>query len=419
MYGYIQSRTTYYNMYSMRRNQQYKKHTGRKFFTFIIIVAMIGSLYNLVRPLPQAKASVVAIDNQVNSVQLKWPTTGTAAFGAQGFGVLATHGAQTPRPTASIAKIITVLAILEKHPIKPGQQGPSITMTKNDVDLFNKYFGMGGSYVKVEEGEKITEYQALQAILLPSANNMADSMAIWSFGSMDNYLSYANGMVKSLGRTKTTPATDASGFSPNNTSIAAELVRLGELAMAKPVIAEIVAQKSATIPVHGVIYSANSRLGYNHIIGIKTGLTDQAGGCFLFAAKYDAGNGKEITLVGAIMGEPNLKGALDAASPLLDSAKPYFTVKTPIKAGETFATLTTPWLTQADVVARSDVSLVTWQGSALKPSVELSRISRSLPASTQVGTAVISSGNNTASTPLVLKQNINGPTWKWRLKRLD
>src|SRR5215216_502365 len=98
-------------MYSMRRNQQYqqpKKRIGHRFFTFIIIVVMIGSLYNLVRPLPPADASVVAMSNQVNTVKLNWPATGAAALGAQGFGVLATHGSQTPRPTASIAKIITV-----------------------------------------------------------------------------------------------------------------------------------------------------------------------------------------------------------------------------------------------------------------------------------------------------------------------
>ncbi|HSD56421.1 MAG TPA: hypothetical protein VLA92_04695 [Candidatus Saccharimonadales bacterium] len=406
----------------MRRNQQYqkpKRTAHKRLFNFVIIVVLIGSLYNLVRPLPHAEASVVALDNKVDSVHLDWPTQGAAALGAQGFGVLDTHGSETPRPTASIAKVITALAILEKHPLKAGQQGPSITMTAADVELFNKYFAEGGSYVKVEAGEKITQYQALQAILLPSANNMADTMAIWAFGSMDNYISYANKMLKRLGLDKTLAATDASGFSPDSTSTPSDLVRLGMIAMSKPVIAEIVAQKSATIPVHGIIYSANARLGYNNIIGIKTGLTDQAGGCFLFAAKYDAGSGKDVMLVGAIMDQPNLKAALDAASPLLDSAKPYFTVKTPIKAGETFASLNTPWSAQAEVVARKDVSLITWRGAALKPQVELSRIGRSLPAGTQVGTALISSGTNTASTPLVLKQNITGPTWQWRLKRID
>lgn len=406
-------------MYSMRRYQTRKRQTGRRLISFLLIVIIGAALFNYIRPLPKAEASVVALSSQLDAVHLAWPSQGYAAIGAEGFGVLETHGTQVPRPTASIAKIITTLAILEKHPLKTGQPGPTLTMSKVDVDLFNKYFGLGGSYVKVEAGEKLTERQALEAILLPSANNMADSLAIWSFGSMKNYLTYANAMVKRLGLTRTTVATDASGFSPDTTSTPAELIRLGELAMESPAIAQIVSERSATIPVHGIIYSANSRLGYNNIIGIKTGLTDQAGGCFLFAAKHKFSGNRQITLIGIIMGAPTLRQALNDSEPLLNSAKPYFGVKTPIKAGQTFATLTTPWLSTADVIARHDVTLVTWQGKPLTPRVELARIGGSLPAGTQVGTALISSGNNTAATPLVLKQNISGPSWQWRVKRLN
>jgi D-alanyl-D-alanine carboxypeptidase (penicillin-binding protein 5/6) len=195
-------------------------------------------------------------------------------------------------------------------------------------------------------------------------------------------------------------------------------VKLGERAMNNPVIAQIVAQKSATIPVHGVIYSANSRLGYNSIIGIKTGLTDQAGGCFLFAANYTV-EGKQVMLIGAIMNEPSLRAALDASEPLLNSAKPYFSVKTPIKAGEVFASVTTKWNTTADVVAQKDVSLVAWQGAALSPRIELDKINGSKAAGTEVGTALVASGSNTVSTPLVLKEGISGPTWQWRLQRIN
>lgn len=379
---------------------------------------MGAALFNYLRPFPHANASVIAITSQIDSVKLAWPTTGYAAVGARNFGVLETRGSQAPRPMASISKVVTALAVLEKHPITKGQQGKTLTLTPADVELFNKYYGMGGSYVKVEAGEKITQYQALQAILLPSANNMADTLAIWAFGSMENYHAYANDMLKRQGLKQTTVAVDASGFSPENISTPSDLVRLGELALDDPVIAEIIAQPSATIPVHGIIYSANSRLGTGNIIGIKTGLTDEAGGCFLFAAKYKMEGVKEpLTLIGVIMGAPNLRAAITEGEPLLKSAKQHFSVKTPIKAGETFASLTTPWLATSDVVAREDVTLVSWNGTTLTPRVELAKINGSLPAGTQVGTALISSGNNTASTPLVLKESIDGPSWQWRVKR--
>src|SRR5438874_2252340 len=64
------------------------------------------------------------------SVAPVWPEhIAAAAVGASGYGVLATTGQITPRPTASLAKVITCLAILQKHPLKTGEQGPSIPIT--------------------------------------------------------------------------------------------------------------------------------------------------------------------------------------------------------------------------------------------------------------------------------------------------
>ncbi|HYH75631.1 MAG TPA: hypothetical protein VD735_06780, partial [Candidatus Saccharimonadales bacterium] len=294
---------------------------------------------------------------------------------------------------------------------------PAILITKNDAALFEKYYAMGGAVVKVDVGGSLSQYQALQAMLLPSANNMADTTAIWAFGSMDNYVKYANDMVKRMGMQDTVVATDASGMSPDTKSTPRDLIRLGEYALSHPVVAEIVAQKAATIPMHGPISSANARLGYDNIIGIKTGLTDEAGGCFLFASEQQI-EGQTVTIIGVIMGAKNLGAALSQSEPLLNSAKPYFGRKTVIKAGEVFANYTTPWGVTAEVVAQKDVTLMTWKGTTLTPEIQLSKLSRSLPAGTQVGTGMVASGTNTATTPLVLKEPITGPTWQWRLTRL-
>jgi D-alanyl-D-alanine carboxypeptidase (penicillin-binding protein 5/6) len=402
---------------SMRRQRNFKKRTGLKFIAFLMLFGMGLLAFNYVRPLPEAAAAVVTISSDIQPVKLQWPTRGYAAIGAQGFGLLESRGsANAPRPTASLAKLITALAVLEKHPLKSGEPGPTIMLTKADTALFEKYYAKGGSVVTVKEGEKITLYQALQAILLASANNMADSLALWAFGSMPDYVEYANKMVERLGLIQTEVADDASGMSPGTVSTSRDLIRLGELSLENPVIAEIVAQRSATIPVHGAIASANSRLGFNNIIGIKTGLTDEAGGCFLFAAKHTVA-GRPLTIIGVISGAETLRAALAESEPLLNSAKPHFSVKTPIKAGEPFATITTPWLASAEAVAQKDVTLLAWHGTTLTPRVELSNINGSVPAGARVGMAFVSSGTNTASTPLVLRGDITGPSWQWRIRR--
>ena len=112
--------------------------------------------------------------------------------------------------------------------------------------LYDNYASQDGSVVVVSEGEQISEYQALQAMLLPSANNMADTLAVWAYGSMDNYLAYANNLATSLSL-KQTHLADASGFSAQTVSSASDLVELAQTAMNDPVLTQIVSQRQADI----------------------------------------------------------------------------------------------------------------------------------------------------------------------------
>lgn len=405
----------------MRRRHRRNRSYGSFWAGFVLVVLLGGITLNYLRPLPKAVASNTTVTSQITALDLAWPHGTSAAIGAQGFGTLATHGSKAQRPTASIAKVITALAVLEKKPLATGQQGPKITISKADVALYDRYYRMNGATVKVVEGSQFTQYQALQAILLPSANNMADTLAIWAFGSLEAYHAYANQMVKRLGMGNTIVADDASGMSPATVSTSRDLITLGEAALKQPVVAEIVAQKSATIPITGPIHSANARLGFNNIIGIKTGLTDEAGGCFLFAAKHRLATGQEIVIIGVVLGTQKFTDALNSSEPLLNSAKKHFSQKTPIKAGETFASLTMPWLPageeSVDVIAKQDVTLIAWDGVALTPNIQLQNITHALPAQAEIGTVAVSSGTNSAQTALVLKEPISGPTVWWRMSR--
>ncbi len=199
----------------------------------VTILLFIVGFWLYRRPLPVLHAQLV--NSKVNTgsaLQLPWPAYGQSAFGAVGYGVLATNNTETPVPIASIAKTITALAILQKKPLQIiGQQTaptlPLITLTDTDVQFYRDYLAKDGSVVPVTSGEQISEYQALQAILIPSANNIAETTARWAFGSIDEYVAYANQFVKTLGMSHTHVA-DASGFSPQTTSTAEDLVLLGQ-----------------------------------------------------------------------------------------------------------------------------------------------------------------------------------------------
>jgi D-alanyl-D-alanine carboxypeptidase (penicillin-binding protein 5/6) len=98
-------------------------------------------------------------------------------IGTPGVGILATHGGTRPRPIASLAKIMTAYVVLRDHPRRPGQAGPRLAVTPADVAVYRQDEQQGQSVVKVAAGERLTEWQALAAMLLPSGNNIAGLLA--------------------------------------------------------------------------------------------------------------------------------------------------------------------------------------------------------------------------------------------------
>lgn len=290
---------------------------------FLIFVLAIGVLQYL-RPIPSFTPKLSGLKvPAAESVQLPFPSYGQAAVAEDSFGLLASSGQQTPAPMASTAKIVTALAVLKKQPLEPDQTGPILTLTDNDVAIYNNYKAQDGSVAEVQAGEQISEYQALEAMLIPSANNMADTLAIWAFGSLDNYSTYANQMLKDMGAGNT-KVVGASGFMSGSVSTAEDLVKLGQALMKNPVLAQIVNQRSVALPVAGEVTNYNWLLGGDGVVGIKTGNTDEAGGCFLWAAKHTV-DGQELNLIGAEMGAPNLQQALNDSKKIIQSVDQGFT----------------------------------------------------------------------------------------------
>ena len=239
---------------------------------------------------------------------LPWPAYGQSAYGTLGYGVLAVSDSQAPQvPIASLAKTITALAILQKKPLKLGEQGPTITITTADVAMYNEYLSKSGSVTKVSAGQQITQYNAMQAMLLASANNLADSLAIWGFGSIEAYTDYANTMVRKMGLKNTTVA-DSSGFSPLTVSTAEDMTRIAIAYMKKPVLQEITMQSGAVIPGTGTIESRNSVYNTAEEFGVKTGNTDQAGRCFIAATIK---NNKPYS-VAVVLGGDSVEGVTQA-----------------------------------------------------------------------------------------------------------
>lgn len=397
--------------------QPYRQGTGRTKWVYLVVLMVILSvycIYCLVRPLPPLKSTILppVVPAQV-SVNIPWPATGQAAFGADGHGLLASHGDQTPRPTASITKVITALAILEKKPLQPLETGPPIMFTEKDLAIYQQYVAKDGAVVPITIGRTLTEYQMLQAMLLPSANNIADTAAIWAFGSIESYISYANAMVKKMGMAQTTVA-DASGFSPETKSTAGDLIKLGDAALNHPVLAEIVSQKQVSFSSAGTYNNVNNLLGQNGIRGIKTGNTEEAGGCYLAAADVYIGTHK-ITVITAILGSTSRSQAMKDSLPIIQSAVSEFQNVNVVRAGQNAGTAAAAWGASSDIVAAKDIAVVSWTGTSLAPKVSRTSIQAPAAAGAAAGEFTLTHAARTQKSPLTTKVSIGGPPFWWRL----
>jgi D-alanyl-D-alanine carboxypeptidase (penicillin-binding protein 5/6) len=248
-----------------------------------------------------------------------WPAYGQAAFIRTGQSQVQAGPNQHPAAIASVAKVMTAYLVLRDHPLLPGQDGPTITLTEADVADTDRRRGQKESIVSVAAGEQLTELQALQALLLPSANNIAAVLARWDAGSTERFVARMNATARSLGMTRTR-YTDPSGYDDATVSTAADQVRIVDRAMRVPVFASIVATPSATLPVAGTVRNTDTLLGLDGFVGVKTGSDDAAGGCFAFRAVRWVG-ARRTTITGVVLGQPGrdrIAAGLAAAAAMVD-----------------------------------------------------------------------------------------------------
>ncbi len=388
----------------------------RKFWPFVAVpaaVLIVAGTANFLRPLPAATTSFRVSIPASSTPAIMWPGSGQAAIAADSYGILGTLGNQSPISTASTTKIILSLCVLQKLPLAEGQNGPTYTISPSDVSIYNNYVAEDGSLLPVAQGEQITEYQALQALMIPSANNIADSLARWVFGSQAAYSTYASEFLQQHGIDNTHIGTDASGFDPSTTSTASDMTQLGLLALKSPALMQIAGQSYATFQMAGTISNYDTVLGQNSITGLKTGNNNVDTGAFVFTAVALAGT-ENIPITGAVMGAPSLTAALKESVQLAGSFEQGFERITIVPASQTVGTMQTAWGASAAVLTTKSLELTRWKAT---PITEKHRFDTSL-RSGSVGTLRVTAGPNTASTPLRLSHPLAGPSFWWRLTRL-
>jgi D-alanyl-D-alanine carboxypeptidase (penicillin-binding protein 5/6) len=387
----------------------------------VVLAAAVFVVVQAVRSAPSVRVAAVRTSFRLpgSLTGLPWPTQGAAALAVAGVGTVGQVGTTSPQPIASITKVMTALVVLEDHPLGFGQSGPSITVTPADVTQYQADVATQQSVVQVAAGETLTERQALEALLVPSGNNIADLLAVWDAGSVSAFVSKMNARAAALGLHHT-HFVSPSGLDPGSRSTARDLVRLGEVAMQQPVLAQIVALPSVTLPVAGTLYNYDYEVGHDGFVGIKTGSDSQAGGCFLFDAQVPVGT-RTASVIGAVLGQqtpPIIQSALNAAAGLVTALKSQLRHEVLLASGTRVGTLVTPWGAQAPVVTGRAIDGIGWPGLRLSTRARFDRLSSSVARGQRVGTLDADLGGHEVTVPLVAAQAVVGPGLGWKLTNI-
>lgn len=392
-------------------------YVRRRILTILALAVVVAvGVYvpaTLLAPIAPASATVTKFTAPAEkSLTLSFPSYGATAVEAVGFtDSLKTSGDAKPRSIASISKIVTALVVLDKKPLD-GSQGPKITFTASDHALYARYLAQNGEVADMPTGLTLTERQTLQVALIKSANNYASALAYWAYGSNDAFVDAASAWLKKNGL-EHTRLVEPTGLSAANQSTATDLVKIGKLALANPDVAKIVSTKSVEIPTVGTVENSNKLLGIDSVVGIKTGTLDEAGACLLFASRETI-EGKEVTVIGVMLGGVD-HDSLDAdIQKLLASVKSGFQTVTAVTEGTAFGTYTTEWGANAHAVASKTVSKLVYGKAPVRAVPSLDPVTEASTGD-RAGTLKVTIGETTTTVPLELDHPIPAPDAWWRL----
>ncbi|MEW2119248.1 D-alanyl-D-alanine carboxypeptidase, partial [Streptomyces sp. NPDC005474] len=391
-----------------------------------VLLVIIFAVVQAMRPLPAPGLTLTAKDSYTfdgTAAALPWPTDGQGWMDVNGIGTMGKFGEQKPVAIGSVAKAMTAYIILKDHPLKVGEEGPKITVdaTAEKEGGYNTD-GKGESTLDtVHKGDVLTLKQALSAVMIPSANNIARLLARWDLGTEAAFIKKMNATAKELGM-KNTVYTDASGLKESTLSTAEDQVKLGNQLVRMPALMDITRQPFWFDP------SGKKWRNYNEVIpadggiGIKTGTTSIAGGNLLFAATKEVG-GETAIVVGAILAQhtaPIIDTVNHVSKTAMIAAREALLSSKILKKGDVVGYVDDGLGGRTPVVLSKDVTAIGWAGRKVELSFAAADdLPHSAKAGTQVGSLTVGDGKSGAvKVPVQLQRDLTEPGFDKKLTRL-
>ncbi|PWS41208.1 D-alanyl-D-alanine carboxypeptidase, partial [Streptomyces sp. ZEA17I] len=393
----------------------------------ILLLLIIFAIVQVMRPLPEPALELTAKPTYVfegGDTKLSWPGQGQSAVMVDGVGSLGSEGEQKSAPIASVAKVMTAYVILKEHPLKGDEQGETITADQKAEDESKN---ADESVAPLKNGQKLSQRQMLQLLMIPSGNNAARLLARWDAGSEDAFVDKMNDAAKDLGMTDST-YTDPSGLDKATVSTATDQLKLAQAVMKNDVFRTIVDMPEIEIEgIDGKIYNNNTLLLEPGVSGIKTGSSTPAGGNLLWSANTKV-DGKVLWIYGAVMGQQagtgrvydSLSLSLTNSLKLIKDAQQAVTSATVVKKGDVVGYVDNGFGARTPVVATKDLKAVGWPGLEveLKVTDNGKGIGHEAKAGSEVGMVTVGTGTGKVTAPVVLQDDLAQPAFGDKLTRI-
>jgi D-alanyl-D-alanine carboxypeptidase (penicillin-binding protein 5/6) len=385
----------------------------------VVVVVLLAVQWFRPLPLPTFRPAYDgAIRLPGTAPSLPWPTAGSGALSVAGGVSLGHAGSTGPVPIAGLAKVLTAYTVLKDHPLALYDEGPSIAVDPATLAAYQSGLANKESEVPVTAGETLTEWQALEGLLVASGTDMATLLADWDARSVAAFVARMQAAAQGLGLTSTR-ITDPSGLDPSTVSSASDVVALGEAAMANAVFRQIVAMGQVTLPGGPTVYNFNYLVGHDGFVGISMGSDAAAGGSFLFEAQRTLA-GQTVPVIGVVLGQQGtspIEQALVVADLLVNAAYRSLENIDVVSAGARVGEVRARWGASAPVTSSASVAIVGLPGQMVPVEVHRQALASSMGAGARVGVLRIGSARQPHDVTMRLSTNLPGPSVLWRLTR--
>ena len=236
--------------------------------------------------------------------------------------VLAQSKARRERSIASITKLMTAIVVLERARLS------------DLVGVSPRAAGVGESTVYLRAGEELTVAALLRAMLVRSANDAAEALALHvGKGSTSRFVALMNEKARELGLTDTSFENPHGLDARKHVSSARDATVLVRYALGIPFIRDALSRSTVSLPGGREFPTTDDLLvSWPALVGGKTGHTRDAG--WSQAAGARAGG---VTVYGTVLGSETRSSRNDALQGLLAFGLAQYRRTTAIDASRVYA----------------------------------------------------------------------------------